>query len=165
MPARTQTAFDGAHRSIGFRLTEANTRNLRLITHSLDDINGAIRTAMYGMGQIVTRDLKTRLSTGPRSGRIVYVRGRRFQRSAPGEFPARITGALAKSVKYTVYRGGKTLEFGETIRYARFLELGTSRMQPRPHVQPVALSWAPKVPSRIQAKLEERIRKRGRLTG
>lgn len=50
------------------------------------------------------------------------------------------TGALKKSIFTRVLRVGNTyvLEFGATIFYTLFVELGTSRMRAQPFIRPAA---------------------------
>lgn len=58
-------------------------------------------------------------------------RGRRHRASAPGQTPANRTGAYRKGFDFSV-DGAHQLTVGDTVAYAVFLELGTSRMKPRP---------------------------------
>lgn len=59
-------------------------------------------------------------------------RRRRHQASAPGESPANRTGFYRKSAGFSVNQGRRELAFGNTADYSLFLELGTSKMKPRP---------------------------------
>ena len=81
------------------------------------------------------KDLVAGLTTGKRSGRVYRISGSDHQASAAGEMPAKISGTLAKSVKYRLKT--KQIELGETAFYAGFLEIGTGRMAARPHIKPV----------------------------
>ena len=74
------------------------------------------------------------LTTGSRSGRVYVIRGKRHKASAAGEYPAKLSGALAASVGYKVTN--KRLTIGESAEYAAFLELGTSKMAARQHIKP-----------------------------
>lgn len=59
--------------------------------------------------------------------------------SSPGEFPHRRTGALQQSIRVGVIdarRRAVTGQFGSDLDYATYLELGTSRMAPRPFLRP-----------------------------
>lgn len=96
-------------------------------------IETAIAYAWKESGVIVTNKLTYLLTNGPRTGRVYTIRGKKHQASAPGEAPARITGRLAKSVGYKV-TGHDQLVVGEEAEYAAFLESGTGRMKPRPHL-------------------------------
>ncbi len=78
--------------------------------------------------------------TAPKSGRE-YRRpgGGTYRASAPGEPPAIRTGQLRASVSDPqVMKVGSTLVGKITISapYAEFLERGTSRVAPRPFIQP-----------------------------
>jgi HK97 gp10 family phage protein len=74
--------------------------------------------------------------TGPRTGETYKVPGtqKEYTASAPGEPPARRTGALANSIKYRVE--DQTGIVGTNNDYAQALEMGTSKMKPRPYFQP-----------------------------
>lgn len=73
----------------------------------------------------------------PKSGRFYKVirTGRPHQASAPGQAPAVLTGFLTNSILSDF---PKATEGVITIgaEYAEYLERGTSRMRPRPFVQP-----------------------------
>lgn len=76
------------------------------------------------------------LDKAAKSGRIYFrrIKGgarRRHQASAPFESPANRTGNYRKSFDFHV-RGAEELNVGVTAEYGGFLEIGTSRMQPRP---------------------------------
>lgn len=94
--------------------------------------NVPLTTGLRKSGIFIRRELVKALTTGKRTGRIYRINGRNHQASAPGEIPAKLSGRLAKSVGYTV--ATKRLTIGEGMFYAKFLEYGTSRMQPRPHL-------------------------------
>ena len=93
------------------------------------------------------RDLSTDLKkttkkdfAAPKSGRVYIKRlkGRlvRHRASAPGEPPAKFTGALEKSLE-TKTSSWQQLDFSagnNKAFYAGFLEFGTSRMKPRPYL-------------------------------
>ncbi len=96
-----------------------------------------IRRSMYDIGADATRDMVTNLTTGSRSGRLYKVRGRIVRASAPGEFPAKRTGGLARSANYSV-RGASELEVGVREKYGRYLEFGTRFMDRRPFIEPTS---------------------------
>lgn len=69
----------------------------------------------------------------PKTGRVYRRRGRVHQASAPGEAPATDTGRLVQS-RRTVYDQDKLQ--GDVVwstDYARHLEYGTQKMEPRPY--------------------------------
>lgn len=74
--------------------------------------------------------------SGARSGRVYRVPGtkRKYTASSPGQAPARVFGDLARSYKYQVING--IGEVGSGMDKALWLEKGTTKMLPRPHLQP-----------------------------
>lgn len=76
--------------------------------------------------------------TGPRSGETYKVPGTKkdYTASAPGEPPARRTGALANSIKYVVDNDMLIGRVGTNNEYAPMLEKGTDNMEPRPYFIP-----------------------------
>ena len=79
---------------------------------------------------------------------------RRRSRSKPGDPPHVDTGHLRRSI---TYRSGMSKEtrdvgsFGE-VKYARFLELGTRTMAPRPYLRPALDQNAQKIARIIGGK-------------
>lgn len=96
--------------------------------------NLALTAAWKEVGTLLTNKLRYMIRNGPRTGRVYTFRGRKHQASAPGEVPANRTGRLANSVGYEA-TGHHTLVFGEEAEYASYLERGTKKMAPRPHLQ------------------------------
>lgn len=92
-----------------------------------------IENGLYVIGDVVGKRVKELLVQGPKTGRIYRFRGQDHQASAPGEAPATRTGRLVKSFNYNVH-GPFQMEVGESAPYAGFLEDGTGKMKPRPHV-------------------------------
>lgn len=79
------------------------------------------------------------LSSGGAGGRSYRVPGtqKNYTASAPGQFPAKRTGALATSYRHRV-AGPKFMEraeVGTPVPYAPHLEFGTRKMKPRPHLK------------------------------
>jgi HK97 gp10 family phage protein len=86
---------------------------------------------------MIDKEVK-RLTVGARTGKIYKVPGtkrRKYVASAPGEAPAVRLGDLRK--RYTWLTKGRGLKMkgyiGNPLKYAIFLEYGTSRMAKRPH--------------------------------
>jgi len=127
-----------------------NARRFELMAGSGLRAKRAIRMTFYRMGKIywlAERDLLSKQPYGgmQRTGVAFMLtrtaaNGKRytrnFVRSAPGQAPAYITGTLRKSVDFKV-NGAQSLTFGETAPYAGFLEDGTRKMAPRPHLKAV----------------------------
>ncbi len=93
----------------------------------------AIEDGLYTVGRIVGNRVKELIKQPPKTGRVYRIRGRDHQASAPGEAPANLTGRLVKSYNYNVH-GPYDMELGESAPYAGFLEDGTRKIEPRPHV-------------------------------
>ena len=95
-----------------------------------------IRHAFYNIGKENTRYTREIIKRGPKTGRLYHIPGRkrRHRASAPGEAPANLTGTLRKRVGFDV-KGTDQMEFGDQIFYGKFLEEGTKRMKPRPHLK------------------------------
>lgn len=112
-----------------------------------------IRRALHDIGGQAERDMVTRLTTGRRSGRFYKYRGRVYRASAPGEYPARRSGRLARSVAYRV-RGWYDLEVGIKGRFVPFsypkaLEFGTIKMERRPFIEPTSNRFAQEMALRL----------------
>lgn len=78
----------------------------------------------------------------PKTGRVYRSKHRKgavHQASAPGEFPAADTGRLHQSITHVMTVEGPDIyraEVGANAPYSVFLELGTSKMAPRPYMSP-----------------------------
>lgn len=92
-----------------------------------------IEMALYEIGKEVNRETQKLIRTGAKTGRIYRIKGMDHQASAPHEAPANLSGKLADSNDYKV-RNFAQMEVGETEDYAGFLEEGTRKMKPRPHL-------------------------------
>lgn len=72
------------------------------------------------------------------AGPLQQVSGRHKVRrihSKPGQPPFRQTGTLVSSYGHEFHEGGLLGICGSNQKTARWLELGTSKMQPRPHLR------------------------------
>ena len=78
--------------------------------------------------------------TGNRTGRtyVVPATKKTYKASAPGEAPASRTGILRTGYRFRLvnHKGTYTGEVGSPEEYALWLEKGTSKMAPRPHLLP-----------------------------
>lgn len=93
------------------------------------------RMAFYDIGNENVKYTRMIILKGPKTGRFYRIPGRKrlHRASAPGEAPANLFGKLRKGVDFEV-RGNNQMEFGDTVQYGYWLELGSSRMEPRPHL-------------------------------
>jgi len=78
----------------------------------------------------------------PKHGRIYKINGRLHQASAPGEYPAILSGALYKDLNPRYTSGGMRASIAPRVTsktgapYPDFLERGTRKMEPRPFMKP-----------------------------
>lgn len=86
-----------------------------------------------------------------KSGRTYTIRGKPHTASAEGEAPAVVTGMLRTSITSNVKKSGQQV-IGQIIAnsfdntdYAVHLEFGTSKMRPRPFMQPALEKQRPAI--------------------
>jgi len=115
------------------------------IDTSKKSIRDGIRRAFYLLGKDLVDTAKQGMLKGPKTGRVITIKGVRHQQSAPGEYPAsrkpairRATNQpsnnesrLAFSLGFNVV-GSRELHFGSKVPHGKFLQEGTSKMKPRP---------------------------------
>jgi HK97 gp10 family phage protein len=107
-------------------------RNKQVLA-SIDDaprkVRLGIRNSLIEIGRENVKHTRKIIKSPPKTG-IFYGQHRA---SAPGEAPANRTGRLVKSVSYRVF-GWSEMQFGDKALYGKFLENGTVKMEPRPHL-------------------------------
>jgi HK97 gp10 family phage protein len=96
------------------------------------EVDVALRSAAL----LVEGTAKKKISHGGRSGRLYSGRrgGRSHQASAPGQPPKTDTGRLVASITHNFEH--MSAEVGSDVLYAPYLEMGTSKMSPRPWLKP-----------------------------
>ena len=96
------------------------------------------------------RSASLQVLSGSRSGRVYRIpSGGRYTASSPGEPPAPRTGTLRLSWRPVV--NGVTPSIESDVRYAVYLEHGTSKMARRPFEEKIAEAALPKI-TRIYSK-------------
>lgn len=83
----------------------------------------AIRGIQLGNKQIglgLKREGKRGITQGPKSGRLYIINGKLHRASAPGEYPANLTGKLKKSIDFE--QDQLEMEFGADTKYAPILQ-------------------------------------------
>lgn len=92
-------------------------------------------------------------------GRVYIVGGQRHIASKGGDTANNMSGALSKTIRFDIK--GKVLEFGagnSSIKYAKFLELGTSKMDKRPNYTKSILQNKSKIDKVVRVALSNSIR-------
>lgn len=112
------------------------TNNMSKVTR---DLENAIHAAMLKSAIDVRNAVLVKLS-GSRTGKLYKVPavGRYYRASAAGEPPAVRLGHLRASYKYLVKGKGVNSEgvVGSDLPYSHYLEYGTAKIKPRPHLKP-----------------------------
>jgi HK97 gp10 family phage protein len=133
--------------------------NERLIGHKTIDFDRkALRKAVREGAKLVRREGRKLAGKRSGAGRKYRVRGGvRHRASAPGQPPAKISGALQKSIFYrTMDKGGLAMSVGPSIRrvfYARFLAGGTKHMEARPFMTEALRRHEPSIRQGLRAAL------------
>jgi len=123
---------------------EFELRNLNILD-SKQRTDAGVRKGFYLAGKSIVKESRRLMTVPPKTGRVYMVRvgvgGRKLVRSrshvssAAGQAPAKITGALMRSVNFKVH-GSNELIVGSESKYGAFLENGTIKMKPRPYLNP-----------------------------
>lgn len=116
-------------------------RNRREYGVKLDRIRrntiGEVRRELLRGAQAIQNTAVEGIVNPPKTGRVYRSRGRKgakHQASRAGEYPAADTGRLHQSITATVQDtpGNLEIQVSANVEYATYLELGTSKMEPRP---------------------------------
>jgi HK97 gp10 family phage protein len=94
------------------------------------EINKAIQQSAL----LIHNTSKRKIQSARPTGRIYKRRSITHRASAPGQPPASDTGRLANSIR--VNFKPFVAEVGSAVKYSAFLENGTSKMLPRPWLEP-----------------------------
>ena len=112
------------------------TNNMSKVTK---DLENALHAAMLKSAIDVRNAVLVKLSGG-RTGKLYRVPAtkRMYRASAAGEAPATRLGHLRASYKYIVKGKGVNSEgvVGSDLDYSHYLEYGTAKIKPRPHLKP-----------------------------
>jgi len=67
--------------------------------------------------------------------------------SAPGAYPGKRTGHLRRNIAFEVNKSDMLARWGTNVKYGRYLEEGTTHMDPRPWMAPTNSAMASKIRS------------------
>lgn len=127
-------------------------RNDKQIKRRIEDgVAGNEQAAANHLVRAIKKKLK-----GPRSGREYLVPGGKsatYTASAPGEAPAVATGDLLRSYQAVKKPGSGAWLVGTPLKYARYLEMGTSEIRPRPHFRETASEETPTIVSILRRRV------------
>ncbi len=118
---------------ISISVGRGNQKAFLSIDNAIPKIRKGIRKALTEIGKENVRFAKSLIKNPPKTGRRYMIDGKQHRASAPGEAPAQRTKKLGKGVQFRVY-GWERMEFGDTVLYGVYLELGTKNMHPREHL-------------------------------
>jgi len=121
MPITTNN-FDRFRRAVHAEQKRRLSRAAIVVDRDAKELLSVAGTGVVGPGGAVVRAVK-------RTRKTIYGA---FP-SSPGSPPHKQTGHLRRSVTWELIQGVKMLaRVGTNVKYGRWLELGTSRMLPRP---------------------------------
>lgn len=106
---------------------------LRVIANSIGCVKKGIRQGLLQTAPVIVEEVRRGILDPPKTGRVYNYGGQLHQASAPGEYPAELTGALRMGVKSKVV-GSSELIVGDKTSYGKDLEEGTDKIKPRPHL-------------------------------
>lgn len=131
-------------------MSVSGEENLKKLMEIEAKLNAALNEAAHWVGQTVQKQAVDGITRGGHSGRLytTYFRtrgtgaGRQIfpvgeraphQASAPGEYSANDSGALAGSIQYKVQGVGYVL-ISANAHHAGYQEFGTDKIAPRPNI-------------------------------
>lgn len=109
---------------------------LRRLLNLPNPVQKAIRESFDTWGKELVRNTENTILNTPKygrwypSGNITKLPRDKHRASAPKQTPAFYKGKYFKGLGYV--SSGTELEFGNTVKYASYLEEGTSKMEERP---------------------------------
>lgn len=117
-------------------------------------IDAAVMTGIIRAAERVKQRVVTSILTGPKTGRVYTRRGVQHQASAPGEAPASDTGNLAQRIHTDYDREALTAKIVSSADYAPHLELGTEKMEPRPHLRTALAAESQGIQDDVNAEIQ-----------
>lgn len=130
-----------------------------------------VRKAFYNIGKDLRKDTRTEIKKKNKTGKLYRINreGRIIlhRASAPGQYPANLSGGLAQSISYKTV-GDNRLEFGsrniiskkgkaKQINYGKWLEEGTKKMKARPFLLPTIKSNYNKIETHFNYQIRKEL--------
>ena len=94
-------------------------------------LNNNIEKALHAVGGYVEGQAKTRAPVG-----VYKKESKGTYRSGPMAGKTQVGGNLRSSYTYATDSKEKSVTIGSNVHYAPYLELGTSKQKPQPHLKP-----------------------------
>jgi HK97 gp10 family phage protein len=138
------------------------------ISKASEQIRQAVATevnkAVFASAQKVATEARKSILSGQKSGRTYKRRSVTHRASAPGEAPASDTGRLVNSIHAEMAGPGEAaaISGSASVKYARMLEFGTTKMAPRPFFFPALEKSKAWIRDRLQDALRRGLEKAGR---
>lgn len=154
---------------------KAQADNRRALQQATANLSAVMRAAGLGarsslnlIGVGIVSEVKQEVS---KQGRGVVYGRRRHRASAPGDPPAVDTGRYRASWTYVIQGGpsglvgggAPSLFVGTPAKHGGFLEFGTRRMAPRPHLRPVIRRFEARIPAIVAVEVSKA--QRGAVSG
>jgi hypothetical protein len=141
---------------ISVKVTQKSQTVLLKIPEQVGLHKEGIRAGLHDAGALVGKTVERLLTTGARTGRKYANLPNRS--SARGEPPQSQSGRLVRSYNYKV-ASWHQMTAGERATYAGFLESGTRKMAPRPHMLVAANQTAGQIIEMLYRRANERLQK------
>lgn len=127
------------------------------------NVEAELRKGLFASAQLVERDAKKSIMSGPKTGRIYRRRSVTHQASAPGEAPANDTGRLVNSITsyLNAAKGNESFVVAGRglTKYARWLEFGTAKLAARPFLFPALERMKGRIKDRLAAAVRKGVSK------
>lgn len=94
-------------------------------------LRGILAIRLEKAARLLRSHIRTR-SSRSQPIRGTGTRARGLDPSKPGEYPKKVIGMFRRSIAFEMDRKNLIARVGSNLKYARFLELGTRKMRPRP---------------------------------
>lgn len=128
----------------------------------IERVRSAAMRGVYKGVSLVRNEAISLILDTPKTGRI-YRRGdEEHQASAPGEAPASDTGTLVGRIRVDRSREAELIGIVRaSTDYAKALEYGTPRMEPRPFMRPALANKKQEIEAVIDREVSRALRRRG----